>query len=314
MTKLVLLTGYLGSGKTTTLKHVLTHLPEHVQTAVIINEYAAAGIDGKIIDHKRYTVKELENGCICCSRGRDLKAQIEYLKKTHSPDIILVETTGVAEPEPLLDIIEETKTPIHAVVVVIDAYQYSKKRVLGDVSQRQIRLANLVLLNKQDLVSTDIIDALTDNVHTLNKDATVCSAAHGQLSAKQLLSVAPPRLTERKKARRVHGHNTTSLSLTTTSIVSLKALEALLSALPADVARAKGIVRTARGYRLFQYAAGLYTIEPAQPPKDKTGVFVFLGPLSMKTRLSLAKHVHALSKGGAKELFSYASCVFKSLD
>ncbi len=318
MTELIILTGYLGSGKTTTLRHVLAHLPEAMRTAVIINEYAAAGIDGKIIDNKKYTVKELENGCICCTRGRDLKQQIEQLKTLHNPDVILVETTGVAEPEPLLDIIAETHTPIKSVVTVLDAYQYDKKRTLGDVSKRQIKLSSLVIINKQDLVGADVLEQLKAEVHALNEHTHVCATKHGALSTTTLLNAPAPQLEGRKKARRVHRHETSSLTLHTKKIVRLPELEKLLSHLPSDVARAKGIVRTPHGYRLFQYAAGLYTIEPAKKPADSTGVLVFIGPLRMRTRLSLLKQVHAAAHksmtSGTSELFSNTRQVFKSLD
>lgn len=314
MTELIILTGYLGSGKTTTLKHVLSHLPESVKTAVIINEYAAAGIDGKIIDNKKYTVRELENGCICCTRGRDLKQQIQHLKQLHAPDVILIETTGVAEPEPLLDIIEETNTPVKSVVTVVDAYQYEKTRKLGDVSQRQIKLSSLVIINKQDLVSEKVLKELKDLVHSLNDHTHVCSTEHGQLSTATLLNAPTPQLVKRKKARRVHRHETSSVTLHTKKIVRLQDLEELLSSLPHDVARAKGIVRTSHGYRLFQYAAGLYTIEPAQKPADSIGVLVFIGPLRMSTRLSLLKKVHSATQGSGKELFANTKQIFKSLD
>lgn len=318
MTQLIILTGYLGSGKTTTLRHVLTHLPESVKTAVIINEYAAAGIDGKIIDNKKFTVKELDNGCICCTRGRDLKQQIQQLKTLHNPDIILIETTGVAEPEPLLDIIEETKTPVKSVVTVLDAYQYEKTRSLGDVSKRQITLSSLVVINKQDLVKKEVLKELKSLVHELNKHTHVCSTEHGQLSTATLLNAPTPQLVGRKKARRVHRHETSSLTLNTKKIVRLQDLEKVLSTLPPDVARAKGIVRTPHGYRLFQYAAGLYTIEPAQKPADSTGVLVFIGPLRMSTRLSLLKNVHAATHNsftsGGKEFLANTRQVFKSLD
>ena len=315
MTELAILTGYLGAGKTTTLQHLLAEMPKKTHTAVIINEYAAAGIDGKIVDDKRYTIKELENGCICCTRGRDLKAQIQNLTHAHNPDIILIETTGVAEPEPLLDIIKETNTPVRAIIVVLDAYQYSKTHTLGDVSKRQLRLANLVVINKQDLVSKDVIKELTQHVRAHNPQARVHTTTHGNLAPKTILNSKKPVLQHTKKARKIHRHDTKTLTLHTKRIVRLNALEELLANLPADVARAKGIVRTARGYKLFQYAAGLYTIEPAKPPKDKTGVFVFIGPLKTTTKLWLTKQHASLShKTSVTELARNAKNLLSSLD
>src|SRR3989344_6787982 len=104
-TPITIITGYLGSGKTTLLKHILKETKDKL--AIIMNEFGEIAIDSKIIKGKNINMKELAGGCVCCSLTGEFEAAINEIIQNIKPDSIIVETTGVAEPDAMMVDIEE---------------------------------------------------------------------------------------------------------------------------------------------------------------------------------------------------------------
>lgn len=177
-TPVTVLTGYLGAGKTTLLNRILTE-KHGKRYAVIVNEFGEVGIDNDLIVDADEEVFEMNNGCICCTVRGDLIRIIEGLMRRRDRfDAILVETTGLADPAPVaqtffVDDDVRSKTRLDAIVTVVDA-----RHLLGEIdkaheAQEQLAFADIVLLNKTDLVSADERARVEARIRRINPTAVI---------------------------------------------------------------------------------------------------------------------------------------------
>lgn len=200
-----LLTGFLGAGKTTLLNHLLKN-PGKEKFAVIVNEFGQVGIDGELIVRSDETMIELSNGCVCCTVRTDLvKTLTELLEKqygVHGQAIqpftrILIETTGLADPVPLIqtfamDDLLQKFFSLEQVVAVVDAKHFEKVRRFLPLAEEQVAFADSIILNKQDLVSEEDTQALQAELRTLNPLAQIYSTTHGQVALEDLFHSSHP--------------------------------------------------------------------------------------------------------------------------
>jgi G3E family GTPase len=172
------LTGYLGAGKTTLLNRILSE-PHGKKFAVIVNEFGEIGIDNDLVVNADEEVFEMNNGCICCTVRGDLIRILEGLMRRKGKfDAIIVETTGLADPAPVAQtfFVDEdvgAKTKLDAVVTVADAKWLQDR--LGDApeAKNQIAFADVILLNKTDLVSADELREVERRIHAINPYARI---------------------------------------------------------------------------------------------------------------------------------------------
>ena len=191
-TPVTVLTGFLGSGKTTLLNRILSE--QHGKKyAVIVNEFGEVGIDNDLIVNANEEIFEMNNGCICCTVRGDLIRILEGLmKRADKFDGIIVETTGLADPAPVAqtffvdeDVRERTK--LDAIVTVVDA-----KHVLGEIDTapevlEQLAFADVVVLNKTDLVSAEELAVVEARIRKINPLAKVHHAERCNLPLDQVL-------------------------------------------------------------------------------------------------------------------------------
>ncbi len=167
------LTGYLGAGKTTLLNRILSE-PHGKRYAVIVNEFGEVGIDNDLVVGADEEVFEMNNGCICCTVRGDLIHIIDYLMKRRGRfDAIIIETTGLADPAPVaqtffVDQDVRAKTKLDAVVTVADAKHLVARLDDAPEAQDQIAFADVILLNKTDLVSEDDLKAVEARIRAIN--------------------------------------------------------------------------------------------------------------------------------------------------
>jgi G3E family GTPase len=172
------LTGFLGAGKTTLLNRILSE--DHGKKyAVIVNEFGEIGIDNDLLVESDEEIYEMNNGCICCTVRGDLVRVIENLMKRKGRfDGIIVETTGLADPGPVaqtffMDDDVRAKTRLDAIVTVADAKHLSARLDDTQEAQEQIAFADVILLNKTDLVDRPTLAAIESRIRAMNPTATL---------------------------------------------------------------------------------------------------------------------------------------------
>ena len=172
------LTGYLGAGKTTLLNRILSE-NHGKRYAVVVNEFGEIGIDNDLIVESDEEIYEMNNGCVCCTVRGDLIRVVEGLMKRPGQfDGILVETTGLANPAPVaqtffMDEDVRAKSRLDAVVTVADALNLLKRLDDAPEAEEQIAFADVVLLNKIDLVSAEQLAAVERRIREINPHATI---------------------------------------------------------------------------------------------------------------------------------------------
>lgn len=189
------ITGYLGSGKTTLLNHILTGQKDR-KIAVIVNEFGEVGIDGQLIEQEDdEQLIEFNNGCLCCTVRGDLVDTIGRLRERAGDlDAILIETTGIADPAPVAStffVSEEVRadTRLDAFVTVVDAVNLEKNLEQSVEAQEQVAFADIILINKTDLASSEQLERIERRVRTLNPLARLHRTDHGVISLDKILNV-----------------------------------------------------------------------------------------------------------------------------
>ncbi|MEA5515456.1 GTP-binding protein [Nodularia sp. UHCC 0506] len=187
------LTGYLGAGKTTLLNHILTY--EHgKKVAVIVNEFGEVGIDNQLIIDADEEIFEMNNGCICCTvRGDLIRIVGNLMKRRDKFDHLVIETTGLADPAPVIqtffvDEDMQSLLSLDAVVTVVDA-KHIWQHWDADEAQEQIAFADVILLNKTDLVTPEQLEELEKRIRSMNAMAKIYPTQNAQLGMDALLGV-----------------------------------------------------------------------------------------------------------------------------
>ncbi|MEA5498515.1 GTP-binding protein [Limnoraphis robusta] len=187
------LTGYLGAGKTTLLNRILTH--EHgKKVAVIVNEFGEVGIDNQLVIDADEEIFEMNNGCICCTvRGDLIRIIGNLMKRRDKFDHLVIETTGLADPAPVIqtffvDEDMQEKLLLDAVVTVVDA-KHIWQHWEADEAQEQMAFADIILLNKVDLVKPEELDELEKRIKKMNAMAKIYRTQNAQLEMEALLGV-----------------------------------------------------------------------------------------------------------------------------
>jgi G3E family GTPase len=187
------LTGYLGAGKTTLLNHILSQ-PHGYRCAIIINEFGAISIDNQLVIGADEEVLELNNGCLCCRvRGDLIRSLEDLMQKQKRFDYVLIETTGLADPGPIIQTFKATELAdrlrLDGIVTVVDSRNLDKELSDGPEAAAQIAFADVVLLNKTDLVAPGELDRLEWRIRKMNPITTIHRTQNSQLPLDRLLNV-----------------------------------------------------------------------------------------------------------------------------
>jgi G3E family GTPase len=271
-TAVTLVTGPLGSGKTTLLRHILA--VQSGKIAIVMNEFGEIAIDTKVIEGKNVRIAELGGGCVCCSLLGEFEAAVNEIIEKIAPERIVVETTGLAEPEALVFNIQEAlpQCRLDGVVSVIDADMLIRFPQLGHTTRLQIEGADILLLNKIDLIELSLIEPLETKLHEINPTAAILRTERCKIDPELLFGIG----SERKIARPEHRHQPEfdSFAFTSGEILSRDCFEAFANGLPARIVRAKGFIRFAGGGQLFNFVAGRWELEPFESGRTE---LVFVG-------------------------------------
>lgn len=216
------LSGFLGAGKTTLLNHVL-HNKEGLKVAVIVNDMSEVNVDAALVQSENTLSRteeklvEMSNGCICCTLREDLMIEVERLAKENRFDYLLIESTGISEPVPVAQtfsfIDEENNIDlsrfsyVDTMVTVVDAFNFFKDfgspetlidreltdiegdyRTIVNLLTDQIEFANVIVLNKTDLVSSDSLKMLESIIKKLNPTAQIIASEFSKVNPKHILN------------------------------------------------------------------------------------------------------------------------------
>src|SRR5262249_11039181 len=186
------LTGYLGAGKTTLLNRILSE-PHGKKYAVIVNEFGEIGIDNDLVVGADEEVFEMNNGCICCTVRGDLIHIIDNLMKRRGRfDGILIETTGLADPGPVaqtffVDQDVRQKTKLDAIVTVVDAKHLAERLKDAPEAEGQIAFADVILVNKIDLVSPEELQSVEAKIKAINPYAKLHRTRMSEIALAEIL-------------------------------------------------------------------------------------------------------------------------------
>ncbi len=215
------LSGFLGAGKTTLLNHIL-HNKEQLKVAVIVNDMSEVNIDAKLVENEKTLSRteeklvEMSNGCICCTLREDLMQEVGRLAKEGRFDYLLIESTGISEPLPVAQtftFVDEDAginlsefSRLDTMVTVVDALNFLKdynsslkvdeiertavedKRSIVNLLTEQLEFANVIIINKTDLVSVDEVELLHSIIRKFNAEAKIIHSSYGKINASEILN------------------------------------------------------------------------------------------------------------------------------
>jgi G3E family GTPase len=300
---------FLGSGKTTLLNYILTQ-NHGKRIAVIENEFGEESVDDALVKTKLNTeqqIIEMNNGCICCTvRGDLIRILTSLSKRVQSFDAILIETTGLADPAPVAQTFFMSQeissfATLDAIVTVVDAKHISEHLLekkpdgVENESVEQVAFADVLLLNKTDLVPASTLKTVTEQLRSINSVAKIIPSTHSVVDLSQILNIRAfdlARVTQMdpeflaEDSTHVHDTSVTSVGITTDADLDQKKVQAWLSKLlrekGADIFRSKGVlaVKDSAEKIVFQGVHMLLTAEPLEAwaeGEKRQSKLVFIG-------------------------------------
>ena len=281
----LVVSGFLGAGKTTLVKHLITDAQQQgLKIAVVSNEFGELGIDQALLQEAGGPgYVELEGGCVCCQLSNELLETLQNLWETIRPDRIVVETSGVALPfetlmtfwrEPITEWVGESLA-----VVVANAEQIAEGRDLEGTFEQQVSSADLVVLNKVDLVSEDALGRSANILYEMAPDAPMIRSIQGQIDTAVVFPPTPAQTTssKRKSKPELMPHTHEAFEAQELSFSDNITPEQLIQQLqPLQALRIKGIVNTSEGPKLVQGVGPRINLSapPSQIPKEMIGRLV----------------------------------------
>lgn len=192
MTKIDVVSGFLGAGKTTLIKKLLSEALDGSKTVLIENEFGEIGIDGGFLKEAGIEIKEMNSGCICCSLVGDFGASLKEVINTYAPERILIEPSGVGKLSDVLkaveDVAKELNVQVNSAVAVVDASKckmYIKN--FGEFFVNQIAYAGTIILSRTDKVGQDKIAACVEMLRQYNQKAAIITTPLSELEGKTVL-------------------------------------------------------------------------------------------------------------------------------
>lgn len=292
----VVVTGFLGAGKTTLVKQFLDSAEGH-GTAIVVNEFGAAGIDDVLLRSSADETVLLGNGCLCCNVRSDLQVALRKLMSDRERGLVphfrrvVIETSGLADPGPILSTFATDRAlggecHVDAVIAVADAVNGLSTLEQFAEARRQVMLADIVVVSKTDLAASADCEALLAQLRALNPRARIVTATEGRVEPAIFTTTqADPVFQAEAFAEALHSDGIASFTLTFPRplawAVVARAMDTLLALRGGDILRAKGLlaVEGCSGPVVVQFVQHL-AHPPAElqawPDADRTGRLVFI--------------------------------------
>ena len=176
--KVIILSGFLGSGKTTVLVRMIERLRERegaeFRIAIVENEIGSASVDSSIIQEAGYSVTEMLSGCVCCTLIGQLIPALQKLEEELEPHLVILEATGVATPDTMANNLRKYGGYPVRIVTLVDASRWQRiKMALEILLTAQIEPADIVCVNKVDLAEADVLDEIESDVRAINPNVPI---------------------------------------------------------------------------------------------------------------------------------------------
>jgi G3E family GTPase len=190
---ITIITGFLGSGKTTLLNHILSNNKD-LKVAVLVNEFGDINIDGQLLVSMDEAMVELSNGCICCTINDDLvDAVYRVMERDDRVDYMVIETTGVADPLPIMLTFLGTElrklTRLDSIITMVDAETFTPDHFESEAALKQIIYADVTIVNKVDLASSNQVKTLEEYLSSVKEGVRILHSQQGQVPLPLILDV-----------------------------------------------------------------------------------------------------------------------------
>ncbi|MFR8868794.1 CobW family GTP-binding protein [Paraclostridium sordellii] len=291
MIKIDVVSGFLGSGKTTLIKHMLESI-ENEKVVIIENEFGKIGIDGDLISKSDIDVLELQNGCICCSIKLNFRDTLLYIIEKFNPDRILIEPTGIGLLSEIISMIENLKLKntlsINSLITVVDGLNYFDYiDNFGDFFEDQIKNASILMISKTQLIGKYELNKVELSLKNLNKTANIINKDWDKIQFDNFfekLDLLNCKISDDIRTLIIKDisedmKNIESISKMPNQIYTVESLENILSSLNNEklgkIIRCKGFVNNDEEILEFNYINGNYTI--ASTNRDITPKLCIIG-------------------------------------
>lgn len=290
--KVILICGFLGSGKTTLLKRIADDLPRHGKDVIMVNDFGSINIDKQVLNANGLDIIPLSSGCVCCSLKGNLILTIKKIVAEINPERIFIEASGIASPAQIIGTLKEgtlsTSIDINLTITVLDSFNFIRyKRMLGSFFSQQLEWADVILLNKTDLINNDHKLFIEKSIKELNPNAVIYVTHFCAIPVNALI--------ENKCLKRIESNldfNQLPFSVETLEldiddycfdeVRIIRFFEKLESNDYGTLLRAKGIFRIENSHVLFNMVPGQVKINPVP---EATAQVIFLGTDLLKEQL-----------------------------
>ncbi|MBW4546713.1 MAG: GTP-binding protein [Symplocastrum torsivum CPER-KK1] len=293
-----IIAGFLGSGKTTLLNHILQNR-QNLKVAVLVNEFGEINIDSQLLLSVDENMMALSNGCICCTINAGLVDAVHrVLERQEHIDYLVIETTGIADPLPILMTFLTSElrdvTRIDSILTVVDAETFTPEHFDSSAAFNQIAYGDIILLNKIDLVPQKTVDKLEDYIRTLKAEAKVLRCEQGKVPLPLILDVELSQsntyLNTETEFHHDHEHHHgdsdhlendgfMSVSFISDRPFILEKFQAFIDRLPNNIFRAKGLLwfKESKLRHIFQLSGKRSDFQTSQWQHSPSNQLVFIG-------------------------------------
>jgi G3E family GTPase len=289
MIKIDVVSGFLGSGKTTLIKSLLKAY-ENEKVVLIENEFGEIGIDGDIIEREGFEVFEISSGCICCIMKKDFQVVLSRIIEEFNPDRIIVEPTGISILSEIIDILSSKEVSrqcsINSLITVIDSINYLEQcDVFGEFFEDQISNAETLILSKSQFVEPEKVEEIIESLREVNSHAEIITSNWSNLSFNEIKGLLAKNIkiefkelfhTEYKPCKE---NKFKAIGIETSKKFKKEELEDILKELKeakyGEVLRGKGFLKGINSFLEFSYTNGQYIID--ENKKRSSGKLCLIG-------------------------------------
>ncbi len=306
--------GFLGSGKTTIISSLIDEIQSKGQQAIYIkNEIGDSDVDGKIIEGKGIKTKELLNGCICCTLVGPFINSINEIVESFSPDRIIIEASGAADPSALaLMISSHPHLTRDGVIGIIDVVNFEGYKDLSVTAQNQTKFTDLLVFNKVELASLEQKKAVVGYVRELNSNSPIIEAQNGKISSDLVFGLDSKDLSnllekykdedhhnesERSESDHVEKDKIQTFNLNPLGKFNAEELKMLLSELPKNIFRVKGFVKMEdEKFHLFNTVGKRTDFAELEIENVNQNLMIFIGFMAHDLKIEIQNKIELILK------------------